>query len=195
MSFSAAPLPFAYDALASKGISKDQVWVHYEKHHKGYATKLNAAAESNPELKGKTLLEIIKTSKGPVFNSAAQIYNHDFFWNSLSPDQGGKPSGPILAAIEKSFGSFEKFKEEFTAAAVGHFGSGWIWLVQDTSSNTLKVLQTHDATNPLTECNLKPLLTCDLWEHAYYIDYKNDRAAFINVFWNLVNWKFAESKL
>eukprot|EP00796_Vickermania_ingenoplastis_P013246 gene13246-9090_t len=178
-----------------KGLSKDQVSVHYEKHHKGYATKLNAAAESNPDLKSKSLLEVIKTTSGPVFNSAAQIFNHDFFWKSLSPDQGGKPSGAILKAIEESFGTFEKFKEEFTAAAVGHFGSGWVWLVKDTSSNKLKVLQTHDAANPLTEANLKPILTCDLWEHAYYIDYKNDRAAFINTFWNLVNWKFAESQL
>eukprot|EP00796_Vickermania_ingenoplastis_P013243 gene13243-9088_t len=195
MSFSVAPLPFDQGALASKGLSKDQVSVHYEKHHKGYATKLNAAAESNPDLKSKSLLEVIKTTSGPVFNSAAQIFNHDFFWKSLSPDQGGKPSGAILKAIEESFGTFEKFKEEFTAAAVGHFGSGWVWLVKDTSSNKLKVLQTHDAANPLTEANLKPILTCDLWEHAYYIDYKNDRAAFINTFWNLVNWKFAESQL
>lgn len=195
MVFTVIALPYAYDALASKGISKEQVTFHYDKHHKGYATRLNAAAESNPELASKSLVEVIKTMKGPVFNSAAQIFNHDFYWQSISPNGGGKPTGKIADAINESFGNFSKFKEEFTAAATGHFGSGWAWLVKDTSSGKLKVYQTHDAGCPITEENLKPILACDVWEHAYYIDYKNDRAAYINTWWGAVNWKHAESQL
>lgn len=191
MSFSVQPLPWAYDALASKGISKEQVTFHYDKHHKGYAVKLNAAAEANPDLAKKSLLEIIKTVKGPAFNSAAQIFNHDFYWQSLSPRGGSKPTGPIATAIKESFGSFENFKKEFTAAANGHFGSGWAWLVKDTTSGKLKVYQSHDANCPLTEANLEPILACDVWEHAYYIDYKNDRAAYINAWWDMVNWAHA----
>lgn len=195
MPFEACPLPFAPDALSAKGLSKDQVSVHYEKHHKGYATKLNAASESNPDLKNKSLDQIIKTTSGPVFNSAAQLFNHDFFWKCLSPEGGNKPSGSIAKAIDESFESFEKFHKEFTTAAEGHFGSGWVWLVKNSTSNKLEVFVTHDAGTPLTDERLKPLLVCDLWEHAYYIDYRNDRPAFIKTFWNLVNWKFVESQL
>ncbi|GET91521.1 iron superoxide dismutase, putative [Leishmania tarentolae] len=195
MPFSVQPLPFLYDALASKGMSKEQITYHYDKHHKGYAVKLNAAVESNPDLASKSLVEVIKSSKGPVFNCAAQIFNHDFFWRCLSPNGGGEPSGNLATLIGDSFGSFAKFKEEFTAAANGHFGSGWAWLVKDTSSGKLKVYQTHDAGCPLTEANLVPILACDIWEHAYYIDYKNDRAAYVNAWWNMVNWEFASSQL
>uniref|UniRef100_A0A0A9W1T4 Superoxide dismutase n=1 Tax=Lygus hesperus TaxID=30085 RepID=A0A0A9W1T4_LYGHE len=195
MTFSAEPLPYDHGALASKGISKEQVTFHYEKHHKGYAAKLNAAAEANPELKKQSLIEIIKTVKGPVFNSAAQLWNHNFYWKSLCPNGGGVPTGRIAAEINKSFGSFDKFKEEFTTAATGHFGSGWAWLVKDTNTNALKIYQTHDANTPLTEDHLKPILTCDVWEHAYYIDYRNDRPAYVNTWWNVVNWKFAEEQL
>ncbi|EPY39764.1 iron superoxide dismutase [Angomonas deanei] len=191
MSFKVDPLPYGYDALAAKGISKEQVTFHYDKHHKGYATKLNAAAETNPELAKKSVEELIKTEKGPVFNSAAQLFNHNFYWKSLCPNGGGAPTGKIADEINSSFGSFDKFKEEFTAAANGHFGSGWAWLVKDGASGKLKVYQSHDAGCPLTESNLKPILTCDVWEHAYYIDYKNDRAAYVNTWWNLVNWKHA----
>lgn len=193
MPFAARPLPYRYDALAAKGISKEQVTFHYDKHHKGYATRLNAAAEGDKSLAGKSVVELIKTAKGPIFNCAAQLYNHDFYWQSLCPQGGGEPSGKIAAAIHESFGSFAKFKEEFTAAATGHFGSGWAWLVKDTDSGKLKVYQTHDAGCPITESNLTPLLTCDVWEHAYYIDYKNDRAAYVNAWWKLVNWKHVES--
>ena len=193
MPFSIPPLPFAYDALAPKGISKEQVTYHYDKHHQGYVTKLNAAAVANPALAGKTIVELIKTEKGPIFNLAAQIFNHTFYWNCLSPEGGSEPTGKLKEAINKDFGSFGKFKEEFSAAANGHFGSGWAWLVAD-SDNKLKIVQTHDAATPLTD-NLKPLLTCDVWEHAYYVDYRNDRAAYVNTFWNLVNWKFVESQL
>jgi Fe-Mn family superoxide dismutase len=193
MAFSIPPLPWAYDALADKGISKEQLTYHYDKHHMGYVTKLNAAAESNTSLKGQSIEQLIKTSTGPIFNLAAQIFNHTFYWNSMSPNGGGHPSGKIAAAIDSSFGSFDKFKEEFTNAAVGHFGSGWAWLVQGDGGK-LKIVQTHDAGCPLTE-NLKPLLACDVWEHAYYVDFRNDRAKYVAAWWNVVNWQFAESQL
>eukprot|EP00672_Neobodo_designis_P020689 CAMPEP_0174853044 /NCGR_PEP_ID=MMETSP1114-20130205/27333_1 /TAXON_ID=312471 /ORGANISM="Neobodo designis, Strain CCAP 1951/1" /LENGTH=192 /DNA_ID=CAMNT_0016087665 /DNA_START=32 /DNA_END=610 /DNA_ORIENTATION=+ len=192
MAFTIPPLPWGYDALVGKGISKEQVTFHFDKHHQGYVTKLNAAASSNPELAKKSLETIMSTEKGPLFNLAAQIWNHNFYWKSLSPNGGGQPSGKIGAAIEASFGSFDKFKEEFTAAAVGHFGSGWAWLVKD--GDKLKVVQTHDAGNPLTD-GMTPILTCDVWEHAYYIDYRNDRAAYVKAFWEAVNWEFAEANL
>ena len=194
MSFSIPPLPWAYDALASKGLSKEQVTYHYDKHHQGYVTKLNAAAETNAELAKKTVEEIIATEKGPIFNLAAQIFNHTFYWNCLTPNGGGEPKGKLLEEINGSFGSFDKFKEVFTAASVGHFGSGWAWLVKDSTDNKLKVVQTHDAATPLTD-KLKPILTCDVWEHAYYVDYRNDRAAYVKAYWNLVNWEFAEKNL
>lgn len=194
MAFSIPPLPWGYDGLAAKGISKEQVTFHYDKHHQGYVTKLNAAAQSNPALARKSIEEIIKTEKGPIFNLAAQIFNHTFYWRSMCPKGGGEPKGKLADEINASFGSFAKFKEEFTNAAVGHFGSGWAWLVRDTVSGRLKVLQTHDAGCPLTEPNLTPLLACDVWEHAYYIDYKNDRAAYVQTFWNVVNWKHAEAQ-
>jgi Fe-Mn family superoxide dismutase len=194
MTFSIPPLPWAYDALASKGLSKEQVTYHYDKHHQGYVVKLNAAAETNAELAKKTVEEIIATEKGPIFNLAAQIFNHTFYWNCLTPNGGGEPKGKLLEEINGSFGSFDKFKEVFTAASVGHFGSGWAWLVKDSADNKLKVVQTHDAATPLTD-KLKPILTCDVWEHAYYVDYRNDRAAYVKTFWNLVNWEFAEKNL
>lgn len=194
MAFSIPPLPFGYDGLVSKGFSKEQLTYHYDKHHQGYVTKLNAAAATNETLGKKTIEEIIHTEKGPLFNLAAQIFNHTFFWNSLSPNGGGEPKGKIADAINESFGSFEKFKDEFTNAAVGHFGSGWAWLVKDGATQKLKVYQSHDAGTPLTD-NLKPILTCDVWEHAYYVDYRNDRAAYIKAYWNAVNWEFAESNL
>ena len=194
MTFSIPPLPWAYDALAAKGLSKEQVTYHYDKHHTGYVVKLNAAAETNTELAKKTIEEIIATEKGPIFNLAAQIFNHTFYWNCLTPNGGGEPKGKLLEEINGSFGSFDKFKEVFTAASVGHFGSGWAWLVKDTADNKLKVVQTHDAATPLTD-KLKPILTCDVWEHAYYVDYRNDRAAYVKTYWNLVNWEFAEKNL
>eukprot|EP00658_Telonema_sp_P-2_P079769 TRINITY_DN779_c0_g1_i3.p1 TRINITY_DN779_c0_g1~~TRINITY_DN779_c0_g1_i3.p1 ORF type:complete len:201 (+),score=75.12 TRINITY_DN779_c0_g1_i3:263-865(+) len=194
MTFSIPPLPWAYDALAAKGLSKEQVTYHYDKHHTGYVVKLNAAAETNAELAKKTVEEIIATEKGPIFNLAAQIYNHTFYWNCLTPNGGGEPKGKLLEEINGSFGSFDKLKEVFTAASIGHFGSGWAWLVKDTADNKLKVVQTHDAATPLTD-NLKPILTCDVWEHAYYVDYRNDRAAYVKTYWNLVNWDFAEGRL
>ncbi|EAN87701.1 putative iron superoxide dismutase [Trypanosoma cruzi] len=195
MVFSIPPLPWGYDGLAAKGLSKQQVTLHYDKHHQGYVTKLNAAAQTNSALATKSIEEIIRTEKGPIFNLAAQIFNHTFYWESMCPNGGGEPTGKLADEINASFGSFAKFKEEFTNVAVGHFGSGWAWLVKDTNSGKLKVYQTHDAGCPLTEPNLKPLLTCDVWEHAYYVDYKNDRAAYVQTFWNVVNWKNVERRL
>eukprot|EP00331_Platyophrya_macrostoma_P033117 CAMPEP_0176447540 /NCGR_PEP_ID=MMETSP0127-20121128/25115_1 /TAXON_ID=938130 /ORGANISM="Platyophrya macrostoma, Strain WH" /LENGTH=195 /DNA_ID=CAMNT_0017834051 /DNA_START=46 /DNA_END=633 /DNA_ORIENTATION=+ len=195
MAFSIPPLPFGYDGLVAKGLSKEQLTYHYDKHHQGYVVKLNAAAATNESLAKKTIEELIRTEKGPIFNLAAQIFNHTFFWNSLSANGGGEPKGKLAEEIVASFGSFDKFKEEFTNAAVGHFGSGWAWLVKNTETQKLQVYQTHDAATPLTEAHLKPILTCDVWEHAYYVDYRNDRAAYIKAFWNAVNWEFAESNL
>lgn len=195
MAFSIPPLPFGYDGLVAKGLSKEQLTYHFDKHHQGYVVKLNGAAATNESLAKKTIEELIRTEKGPIFNLAAQIFNHTFFWNSLSPNGGGEPKGKIAEEINSSFGSFDKFKEEFTNAAVGHFGSGWAWLVKNTETNKLQVYQTHDAGTPLTEAHLKPVLTCDVWEHAYYVDYRNDRAAYVKTFWNAVNWEFAESNL
>jgi Fe-Mn family superoxide dismutase len=194
MSFSIPPLPYGYDGLVGKGFSKEQLTFHYDKHHQGYVTKLNAAAKTNESLAKKTIEDLIHTEKGPIFNLAAQIWNHTFFWNSLSPNGGGEPKGKIAEAIDHSFGSFSKFKEEFTAIAAGHFGSGWAWLVKDPKTGKLQVTQTHDAACPLTD-GLVPILACDVWEHAYYIDFRNDRLAYINAFWNAVNWDFASHNL
>lgn len=195
MAFTIPPLPFAYDALARKGLSEEQVAYHYDKHHQGYVTKLNAAAETNPALSKKTIEQIIATEKGPIFNLAAQIFNHTFYWSCLSPSGGGNPpSGKLLEEIIASFGSFSSFKKEFAAAAIGHFGSGWAWLVKDPKDGKLKVIQTHDAATPLTE-NMKPLLTCDVWEHAYYVDYRNDRAAYVDAFWNMISWEVVSGRL
>jgi Fe-Mn family superoxide dismutase len=193
MPFSIPPLPWAYDALKGKGFSKEQITFHYDKHHQGYVTKLNSAAESKPELAKKSIEELIQTEKGPVFNLAAQIWNHSFYWQCLSPNGGGKPTGKLAKELDSNFGSFDKFKDEFTSAATGHFGSGWAWLVK-TNDDKLKVVQTHDAGNPLTDGHT-PLLTCDVWEHAYYIDYRNDRAAYVKAFWDAVNWEFVASNL
>jgi Fe-Mn family superoxide dismutase len=194
MAFSIPPLPWGYDGLVAKGISKEQVTYHYDKHHMGYVVKLNAAAATNAELARKSIEEIVHTEQGPLFNLAAQIFNHNFYWQSLSPNGGGEPQGPIRDAIDHSFGSYAKFKEEFTAAAVGHFGSGWAWLVKDPANNRLRIHQTHDAGCPIKE-GLKPILTCDVWEHAYYVDYRNDRAAYVKAFWDAVNWDFANANL
>lgn len=194
MPFSIPPLPWAYDALVGKGLSKEQVTYHYDKHHQGYVTRLNTVAANNADLAKKSIEEIIATEKGVLFNLAAQIWNHTFFWNSLSPSGGGEPKPKLAEQLTASFGSVDKFKEEFTAAAVGHFGSGWAWLVKDTADGNLKIVQTHDAGCPLTD-GLKPILTCDVWEHAYYVDYRNDRGAFVKAYWGLVNWDFAESNL
>lgn len=191
MAFKLPELPYAMDALAPH-ISAETLEFHYGKHHNAYLTKLNAAVEGTPNAE-KTLEEIVKTSSGGLFNNAAQVWNHTFYWNSLSPNGGGEPKGRLADEIKKSFGSFAEFKAKFSDAAATQFGSGWAWLVKN-QDGSLSIEQTSNAGCPLTN-NQKPLLTCDVWEHAYYIDYRNARPNYIESFWKLVNWDFAESNL
>ncbi|KXS19319.1 superoxide dismutase [Fe] [Gonapodya prolifera JEL478] len=196
-----AALPYAPDALAPV-ISEETVKFHYGKHHAGYVARLSELV-ANSNLASKSVVELVQShSSVPqgVFNAAAQIFNHDFYWSSLSPVTDAaatprKPTGELLVAIEESFGSFEAFQKEFNAAATGHFGSGWIWLVQDRKDHKLKVVQTHDAASPIQESHLIPLITLDVWEHAYYIDYRNVRVSYIDGWWKLANWEFARQNL
>ena len=190
--FTLPPLPYARDALQPH-ISAETLDFHYGKHHQTYVTKLNIFAEADPALAAQPLEEVVKTSSGGIFNNAAQIYNHTFYWNSLSPDGGGAPRGKIADLIIRDFGSFEEFQKQFDENAVNHFGSGWVWLVQ--KDGKLSIQQGHDAACPLTEEGVTPILTCDVWEHAYYIDYRNLRPEYLKAFWNLVNWDFANSNL
>lgn len=192
MSIELEALPFELDALAPH-ISKETLEYHYGKHHKAYVDKLNAAIEGT-NLAKSSLVEIITTTDKPgIFNNAAQVYNHTFYWNSLTPNGKGEPTGAIKQAIDKAFGSFSDFQEKFTQEAATHFGSGWAWLVKDASGK-LEIISTHDAGNPLTE-KKTPLLTCDVWEHAYYIDYRNKRPDYLNAYWKLVNWDFVQKNL
>jgi len=181
-------LPWDKDALAPH-ISPETIEYHYGKHHKAYVDNLNKLIPGT-EFEDMRLEDIIKKASGGIFNNAAQIWNHSFYWNSLSPKGGGEPSGEIADALAKSFGSFDKFKEQFTSAAVTLFGSGWAWLVKN-ADGSLSIEATSNAGTPLKE-GKKALLTCDVWEHAYYIDYRNARAAYVDAFWKLVNWKFTE---
>ncbi|WP_237066030.1 superoxide dismutase [Fe] [Microbulbifer guangxiensis] len=180
-------LPYAMDALEPH-ISKETLEYHYGKHHKTYVDKLNGLLEGTADA-DKTLEEVIKSSSGGVFNNAAQVWNHTFYWNCLSPNGGGEPTGAVAEAITKAFGSFEKFKEEFTNSAVNNFGSGWTWLVKK-SDGSVAIVNTSNAGTPVTESDQTPLLTCDVWEHAYYIDYRNARPKYMEAFWKLVNWDF-----
>lgn len=191
MTYTLPPLPYAMDAL-SPHLSKETLEYHYGKHHQAYVTNLNKLVPGT-EFEGMELEEIIKKSKGGIFNNAAQIWNHTFYWNCLSPNGGGEPTGKIADAINKHFGSFAAFKEQFTQAAATTFGSGWGWLVQE-ASGALKIISTSNAGTPMTE-GLTALLTCDVWEHAYYIDYRNARPEYINHFWSLVNWDFVAQNL
>lgn len=181
-------LPYPMNALAPH-ISAETLEFHYGKHHRAYVTNLDKLI-AGTEHEGRTLEEIIvKTPAGPIFNNAAQAWNHTFYWHSLSPNGGGKPKGALAGAIDKTFGTFEKFKEQFTQKAVTLFGSGWVWLVKN-ADGSLAVEGTGNAGNPLTS-KQKPLVTCDVWEHAYYIDYRNARPDYVNAFWALVNWEHA----
>jgi Fe-Mn family superoxide dismutase len=191
MAFTLPELPFPKDSLAPH-ISSETLDFHHGKHHNAYVTKLNAIVEADSSLAGKSLEDLIQTASGGTFNQAAQVWNHTFYWHSLSPNGGGEPSGAIAAAINKAFGSFSDFKEKFSAAAAGHFGSGWAWLVK--SGDQLEIVDTHDAGNPLT-LGKKPILTCDVWEHAYYIDHRNARPKYIEAWWNLINWEHANAQL
>ncbi len=186
MSITLPPLPYAMDAL-SPHISRETLSYHYEKHHKAYVDNLNKLIVGT-EFADMPLEEIIKKSSAGVFNNAAQVWNHTFYWHCLSPQGGGKPTGALLDALNQAFGSVEKFKEQFTHTALTTFGSGWAWLVQDEEKK-LKIISTSNAGTPLA-LGETALLTCDVWEHAYYIDYRNRRPDYLTAFWSLVNWKF-----
>jgi superoxide dismutase, Fe-Mn family len=182
-------LPYAMDALEPH-ISKETLEFHYGKHHATYIAKLNDGIKGT-EYADKSLEEIIMSASGPIFNNAAQTWNHSFYWKCLSPN-GGKVGGDILDAINSKFGSMEKFEAEFSAAAVNHFGSGWAWLVVDKNGE-IAVTSTHDAGNPLCD-GQTPLLVCDVWEHAYYIDYRNVRPNYVKAFMGIVNWDFVNEQ-
>jgi len=181
------PLPYAHDALAPH-VSKQTLELHHDKHHQTYVTNLNNLIKGT-EFENDTLEAIVKKSSGGIFNNAAQVWNHTFYWDSMKPNGGGQPTGALADAINAKWGSFDKFKEEFTKTAVGTFGSGWAWLVKKTDGS-LDLVSTSNAATPLTT-DAKPLLTCDVWEHAYYIDYRNARPKYVEAFWNVVNWDFA----
>ncbi len=189
MTFELPALPYAKDALAPH-ISVETIEYHYGKHHQTYVTNLNNLIPGT-EFEGLSLEEIVKKSSGGIFNNAAQVWNHTFYWHSLSPNGGGEPTGALAEAISKTFGSFEKFKEELTKTAVTTFGSGWAWLVKN-ADGSLALVSTSNAATPLTT-GQTPILTVDVWEHAYYIDYRNLRPKYLEAFWALVNWEFANA--
>jgi superoxide dismutase, Fe-Mn family len=180
-------LPYAKEALAPN-ISAETLEYHYGKHHKTYVDNLNKLIPGT-EFEKMNLEEIIKKASGGIFNNAAQIWNHSFYWNCLSPSGGGEPTGEVAAAINKTFGAFVQFKEKFTAAGTSLFGSGWVWLVKNPDGS-LAIESASNAGNPLKD-GKKAILTCDVWEHAYYIDYRNARAKYVEAYWKIVNWKFA----
>lgn len=179
-------LPYEMNALEPH-ISRETLEFHYGKHHQTYVTNLNKMVPGT-EFEGATLEEIVMKSSGGVFNNAAQIWNHTFYWHCLSPNGGGQPTGTLLDAINQKFGDFETFKEQFSQTAVTTFGSGWGWLVKNTDGS-IDLASTSNAGTPMTS-NQTALLTCDVWEHAYYIDYRNARPKYLDAFWNLVNWEF-----
>ena len=191
MAIELPPLPYARDALAPH-ISAETIDYHYGKHHQTYVTNLNNMIPGT-EFENLSLEEIVKKSSGGVFNNAAQVWNHTFYWNCLAPNGGGEPTGKLGDAINAAFGSFAAFKEQFTKTAIGTFGSGWAWLVQ-RPDGALALVSTSNAATPLTGDD-KPLLTCDVWEHAYYVDYRNARPKYVEAFWNLVNWDFVARQM
>jgi Fe-Mn family superoxide dismutase len=191
MTFKLPELPYAKNALLPH-MSEETLEFHYGKHHNAYVNNLNNLIKET-KFEKMSLEEIILSSEGGIFNNAAQIWNHTFFWNSLSPKGGGAPTGKALEMINASWGSFDKFKEEFTKSAATNFGSGWTWLVVGKSGK-LEIINTSNALTPVTS-QLKAVLTVDVWEHAYYIDYRNERPKFLNAYWSLVNWDFANKNL
>ncbi len=191
MAFELPALPYAKNALEPH-ISEETLEYHYGKHHNTYVVNLNNLI-AGTDFENQSLEDIIKNSDGGIFNNAAQIWNHTFYWNCLSPNGGGEPTGALADAINAKFGSFEQFKKDFSDACVTNFGSGWTWLVKN-GSGKLEIVKTSNAGCPLTD-GLTPLLTCDVWEHAYYIDYRNARPSYVEAFWNLVNWDFVASNL
>jgi len=191
MAFEVAPLPYAKNALEPV-MKQETLEFHYEKHHKGYATKLNELCAGKPEAE-KSLVEVIRTSSGAVFNNAAQVWNHDFYWASMKPGGGGTPAAGEVADLIQGLGGFDKFRTDFVNAGMGRFGSGYVWLVLD--GGNAKIIDTPNAETPLT-MDQTPLLTADVWEHAYYLDHRNLRKAFLEAFLDkLVNWEFVAKNL
>ena len=188
--FTLPPLPYAPDALAPH-MSKETFEYHHGKHHQAYVTNLNNLVPGT-EFAGLSLEDIVRKSSGPIFNNAAQVWNHTFFWSCMKPGGGGEPQGALATAINTKWGSYAAFKEAFTKSAVGNFGSGWTWLVKK-ADGSVDIVNTSNAATPLTTTD-KPLLTIDVWEHAYYVDYRNARPKFVETFLSsLVNWSFAEA--
>jgi Fe-Mn family superoxide dismutase len=183
------PLPYEKNALEPH-ISAETLEYHYGKHHQTYVTNLNKLVPGT-EFENKSLEDIIKSASGGIFNNAAQVWNHTFYWNCLSPNGGGAPGGDLAQAINAAFGSFDAFKEKFSTSAATNFGSGWTWLVKN-AGGSVEIVNTSNAGTPMTE-GKTALLTCDVWEHAYYIDYRNARPKYVEAFWNLVNWDFVAS--
>ena len=186
MTHTLPPLPYEKNALEPV-ISAETIDFHYGKHHQAYVTNLNNLIPGT-EFETMSLEDIIMKSSGGVFNNAAQVWNHTFYWNCLAPNAGGAPSGALADAITKAFGSFDTFKEKFSTSAATNFGSGWTWLVKN-GDGSVEIVNTSNAGSPLS-AGKTPLLTCDVWEHAYYIDYRNARPKYVESFWNLVNWDF-----
>ncbi len=186
MAYQLPALPYENSALEPH-VSRETIEFHYGKHHQTYVTNLNNLV-SGTEFEGLELEDVVKQASGAILNNSAQIWNHTFYWNCLAPSGGGEPNGNLAQAIINAFGSFEAFKEKFSASAVGNFGSGWTWLVKN-SDGTVEIVNTSNAGTPLTT-DKQPLLTCDVWEHAYYIDYRNARPKYVESFWKLINWDF-----
>lgn len=191
MSFELPALPYAQDALEPH-ISAETLAYHHGKHHQTYVTNLNALIKDT-DWENKSLEEIVRGAEGGMFNNAAQVWNHTFYWNCLAPAAGGEPTGELANALSQSFGSVEAFKKQFTDAAIKNFGSGWTWLVKK-ADGSLAIASTSNAGTPLTTSDT-PLLTVDVWEHAYYIDYRNARPGYLEHFWALVNWPFVAQNL
>ena len=195
MAYQLPKLPYALDALEPH-IDATTISIHYGKHHQTYADNLNKLVPGT-EFAEASLEQIILKAQGPIFNNAAQVWNHTFYWDGMKPNGGGEPKGELLAALEKSFGNFTGFKEQLSKTSVTQFGSGWGWLVKK-KDGALAVVQTGNAANPLTAGDV-PLLTCDVWEHAYYLKYQNRRADYVGSWWNVINWdavaaRFAKAK-
>jgi len=185
MAYELPALPYAMDALQPY-ISKETLDYHYGKHHAAYANNLNKLVVGTA-FENASLEDIVKKAGGGIFNNGAQVWNHTFYWNCMSPEGGRTPSGALLNAMKSDFGSFDEFKDKFSTAAATLFGSGWAWLVK-SDAGKLEIVQESNAGNPLTK-GLEPIMTCDVWEHAYYIDKRNRRPAYIDDFWNLVDWE------
>lgn len=190
--FELPPLPYSLNALEPH-MSRETLELHHGKHHAAYVKKTNELLEKS-DLKNEPIEEIIRRSDGALFNNAAQVWNHTFFWNCLTPNARPKPQGPLASAIDRTYGSFEKFQDEFTESAISLFGSGYVWLCQNPAGE-LEITACSNAHNPLTKSLENPLLTLDVWEHAYYVDHRNERPKFVEAFWKIVNWDFAEANL